>query len=459
MTGNLIDKFDNPTIPIYSLTPEGLSGWLDDQTTESKAWIGNTGFAAKAGTTALVPGADGALAKVLLGIPEEPQHWDYSGLPKALPAGAYRMEGLPDAATESDAALGWGLACYVYERYKKSDAPEAELVWPGGADRDLVQSTVEATYLVRDLINTPAADLGPPELAEAAKAEAALYGADIHIIEGDALLKENYPAIHAVGRAAEKAPRLIDLRWGDANAPKVSLVGKGVCFDTGGLDLKTAQGMRLMKKDMGGAAHVLGVAKMIMAANLPVRLRMLIPAVENNVAGNAYRPSDVITSRKGLTIEIGNTDAEGRVILCDALAEADTENPEMLIDFATLTGAARVALGPELPALFVNDDKLAEDILAAGRQSQDPLWRMPLWANYRRLIESKIADLNNAPEVPQGGAITAALFLQAFVSDTTPWAHIDLMAWNSSAKPGRPEGGEAQAMRAVYAAITNRFSK
>jgi leucyl aminopeptidase len=298
--------------------------------------------------------------------------------------------------------------------------------------------------------------MGPAELAEAARGVARRFGGKVTVTVGEQLLKKNYPAIHAVGRAASRAPRLIDLRWQGPNAakgPRITLVGKGVCFDSGGLDLKPASGMLLMKKDMGGAAHALGLAQWIMAAKLPVRLRLLIPAVENAVSGDAFRPGDVIATRKGLTVEIGNTDAEGRLVLCDALAEAVTESPDMLLDFATLTGAARVALGPDLPAMFCNDDKLAGLILRHGVAEGDPVWRLPLFKGYRQGLESKVADLNNISNSPYGGAITAALFLENFVSPGTRWAHFDVMAWNVATRPGRPEGGEAMGLRAVYAAI------
>jgi leucyl aminopeptidase len=337
---------------------------------------------------------------------------------------------------------------------------------PEGADHKSLEAAVEATYLVRDLINTPAGDMGPAALAGAAKKLAQSHKATFKVIVGDELLKKNYPAIHAVGRAVEtqdQAPRLIDFKWGKANAPKLTLVGKGVCFDTGGLDLKSAGGMKLMKKDMGGAANVLGLAHMIMAAKLPLRLRVLIPAVENSVSGNALRPLDVVGSRNGKTIEIGNTDAEGRVILADALAEAVNDKPNLIIDFATLTGAARVALGTELPALFTNDDKFADTVTKTGLSEQDPLWRLPLWPGYRKMIDGKTADLTNAPEGGFAGAITAALFLQEFIEPqgtnkiTPKWAHIDLMGWNPTAKPGRPDGGEAMAIRTIFKTLKDNY--
>jgi leucyl aminopeptidase len=326
------------------------------------------------------------------------------------------------------------------------------LVWPKGADRAAVTRAVEAIFLVRDLINTPASDMGPAELAEAAGALARKHGARESVVVGDALIKGNFPAVYGVGRASARAPRLIDLRWG-GGGPRVAVVGKGVCFDSGGLDLKSASNMKLMKKDMGGAAHALGLADMIMGAGLEVRLRVLVPAVENSVSGNALRPLDVLQTRKGATVEVGNTDAEGRLILCDALYEADRDEPDLLIDFATLTGAARVALGTDLPALFCRDDGLAERLLRHATAQQDPLWRLPLYAPYRKMLESQVADLNNAPDSPYAGAITAALFLAEFVRPKTAWAHLDLFAWNASAAPGRPIGGEAMGLRAAFALV------
>ena len=345
------------------------------------------------------------------------------------------------SAGEADAAaLGWALATYRFDRYRKQRQDFASLAWPAPARRAAVERAANAIFLVRDLITTPAADMGPAELAHAVAAVAQRFGARCSVTEGDDLLQRGYPAVHAVGRASARAPRLIDLTWGDKDAPKVTLCGKGVCFDTGGLDIKTASGMKLMKKDMGGAAILLGLSQMIMDAALPIRLRLLIPAVENSISGDAVRPLDVIRTRKGLSVEIGNTDAEGRVVLADALAEAASERPAMVIDCATLTGAARVALGTELPALFCNDDALADRLLAAGQSTGDPLWRLPLWQPYRRYVDGKTADLNNAPEHAFAGAITAALFLAEFVEPACPWAHLDIMAWNTR-QPARPAGG------------------
>jgi leucyl aminopeptidase len=396
---------------------------------------------------------------VLVGAGEdEAAMWAFAGLPDLLPEGPYRVAAIPEGGDPSRIALGWALGTYSFDRYRRKKTPGgARLVWPNGADRGLVERLAGAVFLARDLINAPASDMGPAELAEAAIHVAERADARHRVIAGDALLAENYPTIHAVGRASTRTPRLVDIRWGDAAAPKVTLVGKGVCFDSGGLDLKQPSGMRMMKKDMAGAAIMLALGQAIMAAKLPVRLRVLLPLVENSVSGNAMRPLDVVTTRKGLTVEIGNTDAEGRLILCDALAEASSEQPQLLLDIATLTGAARVAVGPELAALFCNDDALANALLAAGTAEDDPLWRMPLWRPYRRLLDSKIADLNNVSEGPHAGAITAALYLQEFVEPGTPWAHLDVMAWNGRARPGRPEGAEAQALRALYRHIAGRF--
>ncbi len=469
-------------LPITPLAPDGLAPWLKSQTASVRKWIAATGFAAEPGTHALVPNGRGEFTRVVAGIDDgKPDgFFDWGGLAARLPIpagrrGIYRIDADLEPATASRAALAWAVGTYRFDHYKSGQSGDkgksrttgrrdfATLVWPKGADRAAVERTAEAIFLARDLINTPTSDMGPGDLAEAAQGLARRHKARCRVIAGDELLKKGYPAIHAVGRAAAargpRAPRLIDLTWGRTSHPKITLVGKGVCFDTGGLGLKPSGSMKLMKKDMGGAAHVLGLAHMIMDAGLPVRLRVLIPAVENSVAGDAMRPLDVITSRKGITIEIGHTDAEGRVILSDALAEADRENPDLLLDFATLTGAARVALGTEVPCLFSNDDALAEDLLAHAKDQRDPLWRLPLWPGYRQMIDGKTADITNAAESGFAGAITAALFLQEFVSPETPWAHLDIMAWNTTSRPGRPEGGEAMGIRALFAAIEERVSR
>src|SRR5438105_1536255 len=456
----LIDETEG-AVPIAALTKQQFPAWLEMAPERERNWLTSIGFSAEAGKHALVPGESGRLARVLVGLGDgadaEGPMWALAGLPTALPEAIYRLDAVPRDADPTNLALGWALATYVFARYSAKTRPAAALVWPEDADRGRVERLAAAVFLARDLANTPAGDLGPEELAGEAMRVAKAAGARHRVIVGDDLLAENYPTIHAVGRASARAPRLVDIVWGDPAAPKVTLVGKGVCFDSGGLDLKTASGMRLMKKDMAGAAIVLGLAQAIMDAQLPVRLRVLLPCVENAVSGNAMRPLDIVRTRKGLTVEIGNTDAEGRLILCDALAEASTEKPELLVDMATLTGAARVALGPELAALFCNDETLARDLLDAAAAEEDPMWRMPLWRPYRKMIDSKIADINNVSESPHAGAVTAALYLQEFVKPQIPWAHLDVMAWNPQARPGRPEGAEATALRALYAHIAGRF--
>ncbi|MEO1223971.1 MAG: leucyl aminopeptidase family protein [Pseudomonadota bacterium] len=446
------DATDADTATLTPLTEAGFGPWRDAQPADIASHLAGIGFEAKAGQIAWLPGG----AEVLVGAGDGTDPMVAGDLAHRLPERSFRLGN--DAVDASDLALAWGLGAYRFRRYRKPTREPAKLIWPDGADRSMVTATLEATYLTRDLINTPTNDMGPAELAEAAVDLAEAFGASCEVIEGDALLASNYPLIHSVGRASVNAPRLIDLRWGDPSAPKVTLVGKGVCFDTGGLDLKSAANMLLMKKDMGGSAHVLGLARLIMATGLKVRLRVLVPAVENAVSGNAFRPSDILNSRKGLTVEIGNTDAEGRLVLADALTEASTEQPDLVIDFATLTGAARVALGTDVPALFVNDDGLADDFAKAAEAARDPLWRLPLWAPYNDLLKSDVADINNTGSAPFGGAITAALFLQRFVGDGIRWAHIDLMAWNRSAKPGHPKGGEAMGLRAAYRLIADRFA-
>jgi leucyl aminopeptidase len=356
------------------------------------------------------------------------------------------------------ALVGWGLGAYQFTRYRTEVQPSARLAIPQKCSAAAVQNQVEAIYLIRDLINTPAEDMMPEQLADAMARLAREFGGELQQMVGEELLANNFPAIHAVGRASQRAPRLIDLRWGDESHPKLTLVGKGVCFDSGGLDLKSAKGMRLMKKDMGGAAHAIGLARLVMTAALPVRLRVVVPAVENAVSGNALRPGDIIRTRKGLTVEIDNTDAEGRLILCDALAEGGREKPDLMLDFATLTGAARTALGTDIPAVFCPEDAIASRLLASAEREQDPLWRLPLYQPYRALLESKIADLVNASDSPYAGAITAALFLREFVPEETSWAHFDMMAWNLASRPGRPEGGEAMGIRATFGYLVERFA-
>ncbi len=455
----------SPARLIVPTDSERLAVWLKAQSPEIQTWIQESGFTALPGSVCLLPDATGKIDRLLFGVQTGAARdpWAFAVLPSLLPAGTYHLDtsGM-DAWQIEQAASAWAIAGHRFNRYKSAPAtgtkPLPLLIWPEGVDRAAVTRTVQATILVRELINTPAADLGPEELALAVRKTVLPFDARVTETVGEDLLRQNYPMIYAVGQAASRAPRLIDVRWGPEDAPRVTLVGKGVCFDTGGLDLKTAGFMKIMKKDMGGAAHMLALAMMVMAAKLPVRLRLLIPAVENSVAGNAFRPMDILNSRKGVTVEIGNTDAEGRLILADALTEAASENPALLIDCATLTGAARMALGPELPALFSNDDALAADLLRHGAEQGDSVWRLPLWPGYRGLLDSKIADLNNAPDAGHSGAITAALFLKEFIGASPSWIHLDMTAWNYSSRPGRPEGGEALALRALFALLAERFA-
>ena len=456
MSIQLVDAAPN-ALPLHPVSKSTVADWLGGLPAHQRGWVERAGFKAEPGSTLLLPDTAGSLVGIALGV-EPPDHadhglWAYAGLPETLPAGSYRIAAPLGRDPATNAALGWALGTYGFARYKARKGELPSLVWPEAADRGHVERAAEATMLARDLINTPAADLGPGELAAAARTVAERHGAAFAVTVGDDLLAKNFPAIHAVGRASAKPPCLIDLRWGRDGDPKVTLVGKGVCFDSGGLDIKPSTGMKLMKKDMGGAATVLALAAMVMGAGLRVRLRLLIPAVENMIAGNAMRPLDVLPTRKGPTVEVGNTDAEGRLILCDALAEADTEQPKLLIDCATLTGAARVALGPELPVAFTHHDGLFEALARHGTATADPVWRLPLWPGYRRMLDSKTADLSSTGDSPHAGAITAALFLSEFVSSDTPWLHLDMMAWNPRARPGRPEGGEPQALRALYALV------
>jgi leucyl aminopeptidase len=425
---------------------------------EARQFADANGFAAKPGKCLMLPAPDGTIAQVIFGLEEESAKsrdpFRAGALPGLLPAGTYRFANAPHDARL--AALAFALGTYRFARYRKVDNPEVRLVPPDGVDAAELARMAEAAFLARDLINTPSNDMGPAELEAAARDVAKRFGAKFACIEGHEL-KQNFPLIHAVGMASTRAPRLIDFSWGDAAHPKVTLVGKGVCFDTGGLDLKPSSGMLIMKKDMGGAANVLALAQMVMDAKLKVRLRVLIPAVENAVAGNAFRPLDIFKSRKGVTVEIGNTDAEGRLILADALALADEEKPELLVDLGTLTGAARVALGPDLPPFYTNDETLAADVARLARQEHDPLWRMPLWPAYDSWLDSKVANITNAPSGTFAGSITCALFLQRFVEAAKSWLHVDIFGWTPSAKPGRPEGGECQAARAIYKLLSERY--
>ena len=438
-----------PAQRIEIVDAAGLDGWLTAQTPAVRAAVAGQQFVAKPGSAAIVATADGW--HVVATLDSGP--WALAKLAETLPEGTYRLDGgdVP--------LLGWLLGQYRFDRYRKPERPGPRiLLTPHVAQIDHAVRLAGATALVRDLVNTGASDLGPAELEAEAETLATRHGATVTTTRGEALAR-GYPMIHAVGIAAsaDRAPRLIELEWGDPEHPRVALVGKGVCFDSGGLDIKPAAGMRLMKKDMGGAAHALALASLVMAAKLPVRLHLLIPAVENAISGNAFRPGDVLATRAGLTVENTNTDAEGRLVLGDALTRACEERPALILDFATLTGAARVALGPDLPPMFSDDEDLAADLLAAGVAQGDPMWRMPMWNAYDEMLKSDVADLVNAPEGGFAGAITAALFLRRFVDRDIPWAHLDVFAWRPSAKPGRPKGGDAYALRAAFAMLSTRF--
>ena len=449
------------TIPITLVPKNGLEAVLDALPAAQAAWARANRFRGKLGQVVRLPDAEGRLAGVLFGWGDAGsrarERFHLGDFARVAPTGTYRLATPlePDAAEE--AALGWRLGRYRFDRYKAGpDTGTADLLPPEGVDARRLEVLVEGVCLARDLINTPASDMGPEALEGACRELADRHGAEVKATVGDDLLEANFPLIHAVGRAGGQPPRLVEIAWGDPGHPKVTLVGKGVCFDTGGLDIKPAASMKLMKKDMGGAATVLGLAHMVMALGLPVRLRVLVPAVENSISATAMRPGDVLRSRLGRTVEVNNTDAEGRLVLADALALGAEEDPTLMLDMATLTGAARVALGPDVVPFFTDDDLLADELFRAGRQGADPLWRLPLWPGYEGEIEPAIADLDNAPVGGQGGAITAALFLKRFAGDV-PCAHFDIFGWVSKARPGRPRGGEAQAARAVLRVVEARF--
>lgn len=450
---------DSKATPIIPLTTENFSEWLSGQTDFVKTWVKALNFSAKAETYCILPTSDGNLSAVLFGMNGQEDFWSFGWLPCALPEGQYSLENIKNLHLLEQIVMAWGLGSYQFTRYKKSNKKLAQLVVPDPKKQTEIESIITAIYQVRDLINTPTENLGPEQLVDAVAIAGQKLKADVRIIKGQDLLKNNYPLIHAVGRASLQSPCLADLRWGDPKNFKLTLVGKGVCFDSGGLDLKNSASMLLMRKDMAGAAHVLGLAHMIITANLPIYLRVLIPAVENAVSANSYRPGDIITSRKGITVEIGNTDAEGRLILADALTEAVAEKPDLLLDFATLTGAARVAVGTDITAVFSNNDVMVQKLLVHAKAEQDPMCVMPLYAPYRKMLDSSFADINNASTAAYGGAITAALFLKEFVPDNIPWMHFDLMAWNLGSRPGRPEGGEAMAIRAVFKYLQETHKK
>jgi leucyl aminopeptidase len=454
-------------VPLWLIAEGAVDDWLAAQSAATGQWTRAAGFKGERHRFLLLPAPDGSPAGGVLGLgkitgPDDLSLWHSAGLADKLPAGVdFRCATPLPSAAATQIALGFLYGQYRFDRYRRAASQNraARLVLPAGGDALYAERAARALAFGRDLINTPAGDLGPAELASAASTLAERLEARCQVIEGDELLEQGYPLIHAVGRASARAPRLIDLRWGDESRPLVTLVGKGVCFDSGGLDLKPAVSMALMKKDMGGAACALALAQMIIEARLPLRLRVLIPAVENSVSGDAYRPGDVLPSRKGLTVEIGNTDAEGRLVLADALAEGDAGRPALLIDLATLTGAARIALGPELPALYGNDDELVQSLVRHGEEQHDPLWPMPLWGPYDEELASKVADVANVAPSALAGSVFGALFLKRFVGEHTPWLHIDLFAWNARERPGRPVGAEAQCVRALYALLAERFAR
>ncbi len=444
------------SLPLTLLSTDALDDWIGRQSEQVQTWVRSSGFKAGFGAALTLPDANGDIAGALVGsgnaLAKTRSRFALAAARSALPSGTYHLISDLDKEALDVELLGWLLAGYRFDRYKKQSDASANLICPDGTNAVELEAIAEGEALTRDLINTPASDMGPPDLENAARDLAKGHGADIRVIEGDALLTQNFPMIHAVGRAASRAPRLIDMRWGDAG-PKLTLVGKGVCFDTGGLNLKPGSSMGLMKKDMGGAAAVLGLACMIMTLNVPVQLRVLVPAVENSVSADAFRPQDILPSRKGLTVEINNTDAEGRLVLADALALADEETPDMIISMATLTGAARVAVGPDLAPFYAQNDASAVALEVAARTVQDPVWRMPFWEPYETMIEPGIADLDNAPSGGFAGSITAALFLRRFVTETPNYMHFDIYGWQPNAAPARPKGGVGQASRALLAAL------
>lgn len=441
-------------MPVWAISRADLERGHFDKS--AIAWANSAGFTAAEGSLLLTPTRNGKLAGALFGLGDEGECHPFAGgrLARALPAGDWHIETSPISG--SVMALAFGMGAYRYQSYKKPAPEGPRLVIPADADSEAISRTVAAVALARDLVNTPANDMGPDALEQVFRALAKRYKAKTTVISGQALLSAGFPMIHTVGRAAGQAPRLLDMRWGKKGAPKLTLVGKGVCFDTGGLDIKPASSMLLMKKDMGGAANVMALAMMIMDAKLPVDLRILVPAVENSISASAFRPGDILASRKGLSVQIDNTDAEGRLVLADALSYACEDNPDLLIDMATLTGAARVALGPDLAPFYTDDDVLAEDLCQASNMVTDPLWRMPLYRPYEANVKARMADLTNAPTGGFAGSITAALFLKRFVAPETSWAHFDIFAWSPKEKPYAPIGGEAQAIRALFEVINKR---
>ncbi|WP_017463928.1 leucyl aminopeptidase family protein [Dyella ginsengisoli] len=450
-------RSDRRSLPIETVTPATLAAARKRLSAAQKRWLDEWTFEATPGAQALLADAGGKLARVLVGVDPADPLGALAGLPMSLPPGHYHLADEGVTLDARQAALGWALGAYQFTRYRKPRRAPATLAVPAG-DLKALTPLVEATALVRDLVNTPTEDMGPEQLGDAVHKLGKAHKAKVRDWVGNELLKHNFPTIHAVGRASHREPRLIELSWGKQSHPKLVIVGKGVCFDTGGLNLKGGDGMRWMKKDMGGAAHAIALASLVMDAKLPVRLTLLVPAVENAVSGNAMRPGEVITTRAGITVEVDNTDAEGRLILCDALAYASEQKPDLIVDFATLTGAARVALGPDLPALFANRDELAEAVLAAGKRTADPLWQLPLWRPYRKMLDSYLADMANSGASRHAGAITAALYLERFVPESQAWMHLDTYAWNDGDRPGRPRGGEAMGLRAFFDFLAARYT-
>ncbi|MGE0754591.1 MAG: M17 family metallopeptidase [Alphaproteobacteria bacterium] len=446
-------------LPIYLTHTNQYAAWIKSRPTSWQRWLKENKFEATPGNFSVLPDNTGGIAAVLCITETTLDTWSIAQLAERLPSHTYQLSGQLNKKDATQLALGWSLACYQYTRYRSSARPFAKLVVPQGCDLAYVKAMSESINWARDMINTPPNDMNTAALAAEAQKWAKAAGATVRVIKGKDLLKENYPLLYTVGQASEHPPHLVDMRFTRKGAPKVTLVGKGICFDSGGLDIKSSSGMRLMKKDMGGAACVLALARALVAADMPIQLRVLLPIAENSVSGNAMRPSDVVKSRKGTHVEIGNTDAEGRLILCDALYEADQEKPDLIIDCATLTGAARVALGTGVPAFFTPDDALAKSVEKTCAAAHDPLWRLPLHAAYRPLMDSSIADISNDAASGYGGAITAALYLKEFVTNTHAWMHIDMMAWNLSPLPGRPVGGEAMGVRALYELVNERYGK
>lgn len=448
-----------PATPVTLVSAGGYAKFRKKLSPQQTQWLESNDFRARADQLCALPHADGGVERFVYGVADSDNPFAVAELPMRLPPGLYSLDGTGIRARVDTLAIGWGLGAYQFNRYKSARREAARLKLPTSSNHIKIQETVAATALVRDMINTPAEDMMPEHMAAVMEEMAQAHGARFHEIVGEDLLAENYPCIHTVGRASVHLPRLLEVQWGSEKHPRVTLVGKGIAFDSGGLDIKPAAGMRQMKKDMGGAAHAIGLAQMIMALELPVRLRLIVPAAENSVSSNSFRPGDVIRTRSELTVEIDNTDAEGRLVLCDALTEASAEKPDLLVDFATLTGAARVAVGTEIAAFFCNDQLLAGDLMQAADRVRDPAWQLPLHAGYESMLKSHVADIQNSAPTPFGGAITAALYLQKFVDRKVPWIHFDIMAFNNRKRPGRPIGGEAMGLRAMFDMLESRFGE